>query len=140
MHDHRCRGRYLSGPRRAEGGVLAALPGVPRDEAGPLRRSAASLEAGGHHAVRAEEVLHGGQGPSGPGIGVAHPTPELGLADDGASSAGAPIDRRLAQPGQFTAPPPGHLVAGDAIGPEPAEHLGLGQCSEVAQGADAQPT
>jgi hypothetical protein len=30
-------------------------------------------------------------------------------------------------------------VAGDAVGPEPAEHMGCGKGGEVAEGADPQP-
>ena len=90
MYDGRGRRRDLAGPRSAEGGVGGALPVVPGDEAGPLGRSPASLETGGHHAAGAEEVLHGGQGPGGPGIGVAHPAPEFGIAGSGPAPPGSP--------------------------------------------------
>ena len=76
---HHGRGRWgdLPGPRGSGVACPRALPGVPRDEPGPLGRAAAPLQTGGHHAVRPDQVLHGGQGPGGPGIGVAHPAPEL---------------------------------------------------------------
>ena len=50
-----------------------------------------------------------------------------------------PADAREAELVQLPAPAAGHPVAEDAVGPEPAEHMRLGEGGEVTQGADAQP-
>ncbi len=150
VYDHRGRWRNLSGPWRAErwieGGVHQTLRGIPGDEAGPLGRPATSLEARGDHSVGTEQVLHRAQRSSGPCIGVAHPTPEFGMAGDrvvGTRSTAQCInpstDRRLAQIPEFATPAGGYFVTDDPVSSEPAEHWRLGKSGQITEGADAQP-
>ena len=144
-------GGDLTGPRGVEGGVGACLPGVPGDEAGPLGRPASPLEAGGHHAVRARGgsctaararparasvSLTPPQNPDSPTASAAVVAAALALAR---ARRRRPGGGRLARLAELPAPAPGHPVAGDPVGPEPAEHVGLGEGGEVTEGADAQP-
>ena len=125
----------------------ASLPGVPGDEAGPLGRPPAPLEAGGHHAVRARGGPARRPGPGRPGRRCRSPRPRIRARRPRRPSRrrprrcglDPPTGGRLAQVAELAAPPPGHPVADGPVGSEPAEHMGLGEGGELAQGADAQP-